>query len=1375
MPLPAQDDETTPKWIGRRYEVLGVLGRGGVGTVYRVRDRYDQRALALKRLALGRGSRPSLSGLFEREYATLSELSHPRIIEVYDYGSDDESLFYTMELLDGSDLASLSPLPYPRVCRYLRDVATSLALIHARKLVHRDVTPRNVLVTRDDQCKLLDFGALVGFGEASVVIGTPPCIAPEALEGGGVDQRADLYALGCLAYFMLTGRHAYGASHIGQLPSYWAQPVQPLSAAKPERDAAGEPLPAIPEKLDELVMLLLRADRSARPHSASAVIDRLNAILGDESQDELGLAERHLASTPLAGRDRELDEASRHLEQLRRGRGSSVLVQGSRGAGKSRLLRRVGLMARLRRACVIQLDAAEHGRAYQGAQAVCRELLRAVPEVAQAVLPRYLSALAPLLPELAPDNDVMPARDEDESLYHSRVQNALRDFVLEIAAREPLVLVIDNLESCERWSAVFLVTLAQEARRHPLCVVASANHEAGTQTGGALDALRAASTVHTLGGLPEPALRGWLESLLGDASNLPRLSQALHARSAGHPGRSLQLLRAMLYAGEIKFQNGTWILPLEPAQGLASSATEDSLRLRVTHLSPAARRLAHAFALYRGALTPDVGRALCSDGDTAMRAQLDELVKTDVLTFNGRLYAFADGGTRAVLETEIEPDERARLRRRIAELLLGRDAPEPAERLEAGLYLLEADDPRATKIVSDVAIDLCTTAQPYAACVEPLERALDVCRAQRRTLSMTSLLLAALSTAAFQVDRNLDRHAGPFLTSFSQLLGLNTARKLRPYLGKHLSTFLGLGWAFLRYRLAPANLRPCSFPTLVEAFMAGAVCLCGKAVVCLDRRSIEDIAHVIEPLTAFGEEHEATFCYDFCRALAMITQERLGETHRLWLDLEARLGRPGALPRLKPAARRLWDGGIQYGLGVFESFAGDPHALERARRLESDPADLNSLSAAQLRRQYHLFRGESGEAARADALIEAYALRTGTAWQAETYSAIVTNYCASLWHDLMTSKRALDETESIAVEVPSLERYALSSKAVYMLARGKPQDCITLYERMLEAEVPRERVGYSASVGIVSEAYNQVGDPTKARELCERTLASAPEGDDKYIHLVLTLHTSLVAALAALGEHDAAEKHIEALIERHKDQPSPFVRGALHESAARLAWKRNDTKAFSQHLKHVEDAFCPLGNPALIARYTALTALGGSEGGVTAKIATMREVRAFEATLEPLHDREQLARHIFAWLMQKCDGFHGYLVVQDAAGLLPLVSSDKTEPPPEALEMVKRSLGSLMQDDEVTTHLPEPQQDTHVERPALRRELKEDASEGLHVHLLSYVENERFHGEGALLLRGPVGKPPRIRYDFLQVAARHLQRVRPRASRPAPPPSAALG
>ena len=198
-----------PAKIGGRYVVEAPLASGGMGSVYRVRDESSGRVVALKRLLPGSSSAAAL--LFRREYHTLARLRHPRIIEVYDYGVDAEGPFYTMELLDGQDLRALAPLAPREVCRCLRDVASSLSLLHAHRLLHRDLTPANVRSTGDGRCKLMDFGALSPFGVPEAVVGTPPFVPPEAVRGLSLDQRADLFSLGALAYYLLTKKNAYPA------------------------------------------------------------------------------------------------------------------------------------------------------------------------------------------------------------------------------------------------------------------------------------------------------------------------------------------------------------------------------------------------------------------------------------------------------------------------------------------------------------------------------------------------------------------------------------------------------------------------------------------------------------------------------------------------------------------------------------------------------------------------------------------------------------------------------------------------------------------------------------------------------------------------------------------------------------------------------------------------------------------------------------------------------------------------------------------------------------------------------------------------------------------------------------------------------------
>ncbi|HEX4351928.1 MAG TPA: serine/threonine-protein kinase, partial [Polyangiales bacterium] len=262
--------------VGGRYRLEGSLGSGGMARVFRVYDPVSDRTLALKMLSSAPDRRQI--ALFEREYYTLASLRHPNIVEVYDYASHEGRPYYTMKLLHGGDVSSLAPRPWPEVCRILRDVASALALLHARRYLHRDVSARNVWMTTEGDVELIDFGTLMPFGKSIEVAGTPPFVAPESLYGHELDQRTDLYALGALGYWLLTGLHAFGARSLHMLDELWKQRPRAPSHRVAELERAD--LPAIPAAFDALIERLLNIDPRARPSSASEVIDALSAIDG---------------------------------------------------------------------------------------------------------------------------------------------------------------------------------------------------------------------------------------------------------------------------------------------------------------------------------------------------------------------------------------------------------------------------------------------------------------------------------------------------------------------------------------------------------------------------------------------------------------------------------------------------------------------------------------------------------------------------------------------------------------------------------------------------------------------------------------------------------------------------------------------------------------------------------------------------------------------------------------------------------------------------------------------------------------------------------------------------------------------------------------
>lgn len=382
-----------PDLIGGRYQVQKLLGKGGMAVVYEVLDTTTQLKLALKVLTSPQGGskRNEIAELFEHEYLVLSELAHPRVIEVYDFGVEDRRLYYTMELLDGGDLRELSPLPWKKVCSFLRDVCSALSLLHSRRQIHRDLTPRNIRCTQDGKAKLIDFGAMVPMGHCKVVVGTPPFTAPETLNSLLLDARTDLYSVGATAYFTLTGRNAYPARNFRELRYLWrSQPPPPSSFVED-----------IPKELDSLVMSLISLDNVARPASAAEVIEKLSAIGALEIDETLLISKAYLSTPLLVGRDKERLRIRKQMLKVLQGRGGTILVEGPGGVGRTRLLDACVLEGKLAGATVLRADASDSHTGNWGAvKAIASQLIESLPEQTMESTKSHLSVLGYILPEL---------------------------------------------------------------------------------------------------------------------------------------------------------------------------------------------------------------------------------------------------------------------------------------------------------------------------------------------------------------------------------------------------------------------------------------------------------------------------------------------------------------------------------------------------------------------------------------------------------------------------------------------------------------------------------------------------------------------------------------------------------------------------------------------------------------------------------------------------------------------------------------------------------------------------------------------------------------------------------------------------------------
>ena len=272
-----------------QYTLEEKLGEGGMGSVYRARHAMLRRPTAIKLLPPEKSSEASLAR-FEREVQLTASLSHPNTVSVFDYGRTPDGIFYyVMEYLGGTDLAALvredGPQPPARVAQVLQQVASALVEAHGIGLIHRDIKPENIILCErggiPDVAKVVDFGLVrdlepasgVRLTQANVIQGTPLYLSPEAIRApDAVDARSDLYGLGAVGYYLLTGTHVFGGATTVEVCSHHLH-----SLPVPPSERLGRPLPT---DLERLILACLEKDPARRPVSAAALRDALGALGG---------------------------------------------------------------------------------------------------------------------------------------------------------------------------------------------------------------------------------------------------------------------------------------------------------------------------------------------------------------------------------------------------------------------------------------------------------------------------------------------------------------------------------------------------------------------------------------------------------------------------------------------------------------------------------------------------------------------------------------------------------------------------------------------------------------------------------------------------------------------------------------------------------------------------------------------------------------------------------------------------------------------------------------------------------------------------------------------------------------------------------------
>jgi hypothetical protein len=1153
-----------PTLVAQRYHVQRELGRGGVGVTFAVFDEREQRSLALKRFSPRAEARSGeeLQALFRREYSILAQFAHPNVPQVYDYALDEGVPYYTMELVTGQHPGADGPLPWREVCRVLVEVCEPLALLHSRGWVHRDVSPRNVCILANGAVKLLDFGALAALNAQHRPIGTPPCVAPETLHRDYIDARTDMFGLGALGYFALTGKHAYPARVLSQLPLLWQTPPP-----KPSELVAD-----IPAVVDELILSLLCLDMDARPRQVAEVVARLIAVAELPIETQTQLAQASLTNAGLVGRESELERMRDLMRWAEGGRNATCVIRGPRGAGLTRLLDALALEAKLLGHTVMRGNASLSGGSdFALARDLCTALWANEPTLAQTSGHTLESALAIF--------DAPP----DDPLRRVEAQRTFIGWCEGWSREQPLMLLVDEADETDPESAKLLASLARRNDSMRLTLVLSLRSDRPAPRA-AIQALTREATKIDLKPLDHDGVERLLRALFGDVPNLTRVAQWCHAATGGQPGACVQAARSLVAYGLAKFESGSWQLPDQPEDPRPPADVPVESARGLERLSPVASELLQLLALVTEPAPfaiPRYTRAL-QQPEAAIVTAEGELFARHLLITNEHGYALRDKAVLSQLRERMTAAEAERAHTRLGEFYAA-----ASRGLCAAYHFWQAGRPNQAEAPLTAALsplgsvlseDPITFTQSHAAVA--LYEAMLARRKQRNAAPIELYPLRMALLAAASVDHvELAHYADETIAQLRIDAGLDLWDAVGAEPGDDEAARIRrcMQQAQLRYERTPESERGLPPQLATRGIASGTALMTGIYPWMQDVAACNRLAALIVPLRPLAPAYAvmASLAEQSARTVTC-------DSDVIALRERTLLATSEDIPDLHPRLRMSVHFVAMYYLAMDYAIVGNDAALALASKLQAVPM-LEALGL-QVRRLHALAYARFEDAQRFRRERERLSFQSGASEHHLRMSLRRELSAAYECRDLLEVTRYSSELRERAALYPGWQPWAALGQAFRHVLADEPAAGSRVADDALCVLEPFSHGAYQQLIWVKADALNELREHAQAKQMLLDFRAEA-DARGLVLHRRRLFDAALAVADAGTGDREGALTRLDALLASAAAESGQdtILYGRLCESRCQAACIVKDYSGFAKHLELMERIYTR--HPSLRARH----------------------------------------------------------------------------------------------------------------------------------------------------------------------------------------------